>query len=202
MINSKIIETLPRSNYADGEIIFDLDDKTTDVYFILEGATKSVNFSANGAMAYFKLRKKGDFFGYYSAISGEPRTARMIAVSNTMLAKMDGKEFMRLVTHDPILSEKMLKLIMGILRDETKRLTSLITLNATQQVCVELLMNSMGENHPYTLESRNEMAARLGMTRETLSRILRDLERREAIEVGKNVISIKNPDILQSLAEE
>lgn len=198
---SEILGTLPVKIFKNDEVIFERGDASTDIYFILEGATKSVNFGANGKMAYFRMRQAGECLGYYSGISGEPRTSNMIAVGDTKLAVMQTDDFMHLVTHTPLLAEKMLKLVMGILRKETDRLTHMITLNSAQLICAELLAEA-GQNisNNIDLPSREELAGKLGMTRETLSRELNKLIKNGLIAVDKKIITLLKVSDIEDIA--
>lgn len=194
------IQALPRIRFDHDSVIFDRHDTTQDVYFILEGATKSVTYGPDGNMAYFKLRKAGDVFGYYSAISGEPRTARMIAVGQTVLGKMSGPDFMDMILSHRAMSAHMLQLVMALLRSETDRITTLITMDARERLAAELISLAAGDVAPsISLPSRNELAARLGMTRETLARHLSAFVQDGLIRLDKDRVQIIDAEGLQAL---
>ncbi len=188
-----LMDSLPRVVYEDGGVIFERGDETTDIYFILEGATKSATYGPEGNLAYFKMRKEGDFFGYYSAVTGKPRTANMIAVGHTVLAKMSGKAFMELVLSHRALSEYMLKMVTELLRSETDRITNLITMDARGRLAAEIVSlcaAAKGDGRIVEIPPRNEFAARLGMTRETLARNLSLFVQDGILELQQNHLHI------------
>ena len=198
-----LIQNLPHFTYENEHHIFERGDQTADVYFILSGATKSVNHGPNGDIAYFRLRKAGDFFGYYSALSGEPRTATMIAVGETKLAKMSAQDFVHFITHHPALSEKMLRLIMTILREETDRITHMITLTAQQLIAAELAAQSIiQQSNIFEIPTRADLAAKLGLTRETVSRNLTALSKSGLIEINRDQVQILDLDRLEGLTSD
>ncbi|MBI1272863.1 MAG: cyclic nucleotide-binding domain-containing protein [Alphaproteobacteria bacterium] len=188
---------------TDGQSIFENGDKTTDVYFILRGATKSVNYGPDGSMTYFRIRHVGDCFGYYSAISGESRTATMLAVGDTELAKISGPDFFNLVLENPPIGRIFMKLVVGLLRTETRRLTNLTTLPARQRIAAELLTLSANQkSQTINLPSRVEWAGHLGVTRETLARILNGFVKQGFVKIDGNKVAILNTAGLQTTLNE
>lgn len=199
----KFIGTLKKINFGDQEIIFEKDDASTDAYFILQGSVKSLNYNSNGKISYFRIRHAGDCFGYYSAISEQPRTATMIAIGSVVLARMSSKDFFALLATHPEINKIFLKLIVGILRIETDRLTNLTTFSTHQRVAAELLSRQFNREHlKIILPDRVEFASYLGMTRETLSRSLNHLCKKKLINLHSNIVTIVDHDGLESFLEK
>jgi CRP/FNR family transcriptional regulator len=197
----KFIDGLSHVFFVDGHVIFERGDASDDVYFILSGAVKSLNTSADGKISYFRMRQAGDCFGYYSAISEKPRTATMLAVGETELARIKGEDFFALVLEHPEIGRPFMKLIVGLLRVETDRLTHLTTLATHRRVAAELLAQSRAQSsHTIPLPDRVEFASYMGMTRETLSRALSLLSRKKLIRLSGNMIVIVNEQGLGRIA--
>lgn len=197
------IRKLPHESYDDGAVIFERGDTTNHVYFIMEGAVKSLTFGPDGDMAFFKLRQAGDLFGYYAAVTGEPRTATMVAVGPVKLAKMGGGKFMELVLSHRELSHYMLKLSMQLLRSKTDWITGLITRDARTRVAAELIdLSRLQKTSQPIILGRLELAAHLGITRETLTRHLSFFSKQKIIKIIKNKIHILNLEQLQYFAQE
>jgi CRP-like cAMP-binding protein len=199
----KFISGLERMLFSDGQIIFEKDDTSKDVYFILTGAVKSLNYSDEGRISYFRIRQAGDCFGYYSAISEEQRTATVHAVGATELARMAGTAFFSLVLENPDIGRPFLKLIVGLLRIETNRLTNLTTLTMHRRVAAELSDQSTAQDSLIlTLPDRVEFASYLGMTRETLARALAGLVKKKLIKLTGKKIFILNLQRLTALIND
>jgi CRP/FNR family transcriptional regulator, cyclic AMP receptor protein len=198
----QFIESLKRRSFQDGAIIFERGESSSDVYFIISGSIKSLNYSKNGSISYFRMRYAGNCFGYYSAISELPRTATYLAVGQTELAIMSGAEFFSLVLEHKNVCRNFLKLLVELFRLETERLTNMTTLPTHQRVAAELLAQYTNQGGPnIVLPDRDEFASYLGMTRETLSRILNYLVKKKFIKVSKNQIVILDPDTLGDFTE-
>lgn len=184
-----LIDSLPQLSFASGDTIFEYGDTSNDVFFIIKGGAKSLNYTVDGKLSYFRLRNEGDCFGYYSAISNEPRTANMVAVGDTLLAKMQAEEFFSLVLDNRNVGRNFLKLVVGLLRVETNRLTALTTMTTKERLITELLSNHTTQ-HPnvFKIHDSVEFASYLGMSRETLSRVLHELEEENLIKIdGENI---------------
>lgn len=195
----RVLESLVREEYSAGETIYERDEDCTDAFFVFEGRVKVCTIGPAGEMAYFWDKLPGDFFGYYSAITGKPQTVQTTAVENTVLGRMSGPDFMNMVVSDKNLSTYMLRYITEILRSETSRVTDLLIMHAPLRVAAALheCLNETG-SASVSIPSRTELASRLGMTRETLARHLSDLAKQGIIEVKKDQIRIVEA---QKLAE-
>lgn len=185
------LQTLPNFELANGQIVFQKGENSTDVYFILKGRVKSLNYNQDGKMSFFRSRGMGECFGFYSAISGESRTANMIVEEDLLAKKMKGNDFLEFITHNPDIAKNVLKLIVGLLRIETDRLNNLITESASHRLIAELVSLAHAQcSHKLILPERNDFASYLGMTRETLSRELGCLVKKKIIRIFQNEIEI------------
>jgi CRP/FNR family transcriptional regulator, cyclic AMP receptor protein len=200
---AQLLDSLPRRYFDDGAFIFDRGDPGTEVYFVLSGAVKNVSYNERGKISYFRTYRPGEFFGYYSAISEKPRTAGVTAIGPTETAVMSGKRFFSFVLDNRDIGRAFLKLVIDILRNETNRLTHLTMLSAQERVAAELVslgLSCAGTSVP--LPERIELASYLGMTRETLSRILADFSKRKLIKLSGNKVVILDQAQLEVLAGE
>lgn len=190
---TRLLDGLPKDTYQDGETIFDIGDDTQSVYFIMAGTTKSMIYGDDGKLAFFRERHTGDCFGYYAALTGGLRTARMVAHGETQLARMDADAFIHLVTHNPELSADMLALMARLLREETARISGMVTLPANKHIeqILRLMARADGDNNLVVrVSSREELASFTGVTRETLSRVLNGLVKDGVITLEKDKITL------------
>lgn len=191
-----VITAMRRQKVSDGQVIYERGEDCTDAFFIFDGAVKFCTYGPTGDMAYFYHRRPGDIFGFHSAITGLQQTTTATASGDAVLGRMTSAAFMDLVLGHREVSKFMLVLVTNLLRAETGRVTQLITMDAPARVAAELLNHvaSSGSNtvHP---PARADMAARLGMTRETLARHLSDLSKKGIITLERDSIVI--PDVQQ-----
>ena len=72
---------------ADEEIL-SRDEQAGDVYFVLKGEVRIVNYSASGREVAYAIVPAGGYFGELSAIDGRPRSANVLAVDDCLLATL------------------------------------------------------------------------------------------------------------------
>ena len=86
------------------ELILNLNDKSTDVYFIVQGEVRVTVFSESGRRVIMRDLKPGDHFGEYAAIDGDPRSATIVAMNRTIVAQMPSETFNDLLVEHPVLA--------------------------------------------------------------------------------------------------
>ena len=195
----RVLDQMQMQKLKDGQVIYECGEKCTDAFFIFEGKVKFCTFGPEGKMAFFWHRNPGGLFGFYSAITGLPQTITAIAVGKSVVGRMASAQFMDLVLGHRALSEYMLKLVTNMLRAESNRITYLVTMEAHLRVVSEILdYAATSGNSVINPPGRVELAAWLGMTRETLARHLSELSKKGLIAIEKDKIRILD---IQQLAE-
>ena len=90
-----------RAPYKQGDVIFDISEKSDDLYLIHTG---TVQIESSEGLALATL-EQGEMFGEMASILGErERTARAVAVNNVVVDVIDSKTMQRkLSDSDPVL---------------------------------------------------------------------------------------------------
>ena len=66
--------------YVDHEQIIDRQSDSTDVYFVVDGNVRIVNYSLSGKELTHEDLDAGSYFGELSALDGQPRSACVLAL--------------------------------------------------------------------------------------------------------------------------
>jgi CRP-like cAMP-binding protein len=190
--------------FEKNKIIFYEEDLGTSFYIIVSGQVKIVMVSNDGKEHILGLLKERDFFGEISLLDGEPRSATAIAIEDTNVITIAREDFTRLLRNSPDISLKIMFTLCKRLRKADKQVESLAFLSAPSRVARVLLdlAEERGEekngkviiHHKMT---RQELANIAGTSRETLTRVLMDLNYRNIINISKNKIEILNKKQLQ-----
>ena len=195
--------------YAPHELIMDrLDNDTRDVCCVVEGRVRVVNHSLGGREISFDDVPSGGFLGELSALDGEPRSATVEALDETLCAFIPGAVFLELVAHNPALARALLLKLVKIIRRSTDRIMDLSTLGANNRVHAELLclakLNLKRDNTAEItpIPVHNDIAARVSTTRETVARVLNDLARDGIVERRSNVLVVRNFKALERMVED
>ncbi len=204
----KIEEACSFKHYTAQEQIIDRQSETTDVFFVVHGDVRVVNYSLSGREITLDDLTEGNYFGELAALDGEPRSASVMALSDCLVAALPQDRFLNLLERHPSISLKVMKSLAGIIRTATDRIMDLSTLAANNRVQADLL--SLAKNHmadgntaeisPIPMHS--DIASRASTTRETVARVLNDLARRGVVERQKEVLVVLDVEQLSNMVEE
>jgi len=119
-------------------------------------------------------------------------------MEESLLGRMAGPAFMAMVLAKRELSAYMLRMMGERLISDTRRISQLIVLDALRRVAAEIVGRARG-TAVIEVPDRVDLAARLGMTRETLAKQLSELRRRGLIRIAGNKIHVLDPQQLTDL---
>jgi CRP/FNR family transcriptional regulator, cyclic AMP receptor protein len=126
-------------HYEAGQWIISRDAADRDVYLLVSGRVRVTTYSAAGRQVTFRDFGPGEFFGDVAAIDGEPRSADVLALDNTLLASISPAAFSRLLRDEPIVAERLLRRLASLVRRLSERVIELSTLNVEHRIHAELL---------------------------------------------------------------
>ncbi len=194
--------------YAAQEQIIDRQSDTQDVYFVVTGAARVVIYSLSGREITLDDGNAGGHFGDLAAIDGEPRSASVMALRDTVIASLSQERFLQLLSEHFTVTLRLMRALTRIVRTSTDRIMDLSTLAANNRVQADLLRlarnNMVGENRAELkpIPVHGDIASRVSTTRETVARVLSDLSRQGMVERQKDRLVIDNVDRLEDMVEE
>jgi CRP-like cAMP-binding protein len=192
---------------ADEQII-DRDTDSNDVYFVAAGAARVVNYGISGREVSFDDVPAGGSFGELAAIDGGRRSANVVAVEPTVTAALPASAFRELLGEHPPVALACLQRLARIVRASTGRIMDLSTLGANNRIHAELLRlarasgarGNEGVLRPIPVHS--DIAARVSTTRETVARVLSDLQRKRLVRREKDALVIADLARLSAMVEQ
>ncbi len=194
--------------YEADKVVINLADKTTDVYFVVKGKLKVMDYLSEDQQVALAELGRGDCFGELSAIDSKSRSARVMTLEPALLASLSGKEFRRLLVACPEMGLALLKRFSGFIRTLNTRITTLSTMQPHQRIFYELVRisepNTRGDgtwiidNAP----NHSEIASWAGTEKEEVAKVIGKLAR-DGVVVRKNRnLIIKDFVRLQRLSEQ
>ena len=184
----RINQRLNWKTYQIGQQIIDRDQTSTDVYLILEGQARVVNYAITGREISFDELTAGDLFGYLSALDGMPRSATVVPLARTKVAIISGNDFVEnVILAHPETALYLLRGMARSLRQTTMRIMDLTTLGANNRIFGEVLRLARARirpDHSALLDpfpSHSDIAARACTTRETATRAVSILVRNKLL---------------------
>lgn len=193
--------------YAAHQYIVGHQDETNDVYFIVGGRVHVTIFSPSGKEVSFADLPAGKSFGEMAAIDGAPRSATVIALSDTVLASMSAEAFRRVLNDYPDVAAKMMQYLVGLVRRLSDRVVEFSVLAVRNRIHAELLRLARdqgldGDTAVITpVPTHSDIASRVSTHREAVTRELNALTRDGLIERRDGTLVIVNIARLAQLVE-
>jgi len=211
-LSNVALETLEKRcswrNFAAQEQIIDRQSTTRDVYFIVTGRVRVVNFSLSGREVAFDEIPAGAYFGETAAIDGEPRSATVVSLESTTVAILSPEAFHDLLIEHPTLALALMVRMATIIRTSNERIMDLSTLGANNRVYAEILRlakddvkdDNTARIRPIPIHG--DIASRVSTTRETVARALNDLARKGLVKREKSALHILDMAHLSEMVEQ
>ena len=195
--------------YTANDTIIDRETESRDVYFVVEGRVRVVNFSISGREITFDEMTPGGVFGELAALDGMPRSAAVVALNDTLVASISPDTFVNLLRDHPDLAIGVMQELTKIVRTATERIMDLSTLGAHNRVHSEILREARAHADGDANSARispipvhADIADRVSTTRETVARVLSDLTKQELVKREKDALVILDLERLEDLVEE
>ncbi len=204
----ELLEKSTNKVFKKGAQIVRVMDRDTNLYLINSGNVRVTLYSNEGKEVNLVDIAEGGNFGEFSAIDGKPRSANVIALSDTTITIVPPTEFIRMLEKYPAVCIEILQQLTGIVRRLCDRIFEYSTLDVADRVRTELLRLAK-ENLDYDGIARvvnpptqSDFASRVSCTREAVSRELKKLEKLGIIKRESKRLIIEDCKRLQELVDE
>lgn len=194
--------------YGAGEQIIDQHSETRDIFFVVNGTVRVVNYSLSGREITFDDLEPGDHFGELAAIDGLPRSAGVMVLGEARIASLSAENFHNMVLENPTIAWKLMKHLAHLVRTSTARIMDLSTLGANNRIHADLLRLARKVTEDEETASispipvHSDVASRVSTTRETVARVMNSLARKGIVERQKTSLLVKDLDRLESMVED
>jgi CRP/FNR family transcriptional regulator, cyclic AMP receptor protein len=186
-----------KRTYPKGSFILLEGDAGDAFYLILAGEVKVVTQGADGREFILAVQRPGDFFGEMSLFDGQSRSASVVTTEDSTCLILSKQEFLAQVKHSPAILFKFLVTLCQRFRESDKKLRDLALLDVPHRVCKALV--TLGEQVGMASDggdliipkrpTHQDVANRIGSSRETVTRVFNDLEKQGYISLlGRKVV--------------
>jgi CRP-like cAMP-binding protein len=160
--------------------------------------------SLDGREAVFNLLHEGEIFGEIALLDGRSRTADAIAMTDCELMVIDRRDFLAFVHGDAQVALKLIELLCARLRFASEHLEELVFLSLPARLARTLLRlaesNSSAATGRRLAITQREISQIVGMTRESINKLLRTWEKRQLVKLERGGIVVLAPDALAVVA--
>ena len=194
-----------RSTYertlAPGDTVFDEGDPGDHLYVIQSGEVELAREGPEGRRVVARLGP-GDFFGEVSAVAGQRRSTRAVAVKQTRVLELDRATLEAMCLAQPEIAIRMIRILVSRLVEAERRLAMLGVDDLLRPVVRALVRSAKpaGENGSSAFRisgSLRSLAEQAGLSMLEAHRALHQLFDRKLLHLGEDRLEV--PD-LEALA--
>jgi len=190
-----------------GALVVRRAERLPGMMVVASGSAKVSLRRPGGEERVLRLLGPGDMFGLAVAVLDRPSPVEVRALSASLLAIVPPLSLHRLMERDAAFARGAVRLLAGKFLDLVSELESSAHCSALQRLAAYLgsiarRAEAGGGWLARLPATKTTVAARLGIQKETLSRLLRALAARELIDVRGREILLLDPDRLAALAED
>lgn len=186
-----------------GEVLFRGGEPCSAIYIAESGLIKLFVLGPKGQEKVIEFIEPGDTFAEAALFSGQGYPVSAMASSDSSVLAIDGFALSRYMHQHPHVGWNML----GVLSRRCHQLVGQLrsaTCHSAEQRVVHYLLDNYDEEQPDAVVShlpnrRSELACALGITPETLCRVLGKLRKGGMIETDHNLIYVRNVEPLAEL---
>jgi CRP/FNR family cyclic AMP-dependent transcriptional regulator len=192
----RLAEVAGKRRYPKDTVVFFEKDEA-DTFFVIEtGRIKVTILGDDGREIILSILSPGDFFGEIALLDDEPRSATAIAIEDTELLCLARPDFQSVMETNLSITLALIKVLTGRLRRANHQISTIALLDVYGRVARVILDMAREEGRrlrdgriAFRRATHQEIANRIGTTRETVTRMFKDLERQGLIHVeGREII--------------
>jgi CRP/FNR family cyclic AMP-dependent transcriptional regulator len=188
-----------KRNYQKNTVIINEGDEASSLYIILNGEVKIFLSNEEGREIIINTQGTGDHFGELALLDTAPRSASVMTTMKSIIGIVSKADFSTVLGSHPELALNLIKELtrrVRLLSDSVKTLALMDVYGRVAKTLLSLAERTDGqlviENRP----TQQDIANRIGASREMVARILKDLQTGNYISIdGKRlIINDKLPD--------
>jgi CRP-like cAMP-binding protein len=206
-VESKLRKQLNVRTFSTGEAIFLQGAPPNAVYLVASGRIKVVRVTPEGYESVLCVRGPGDYVCPVPLLDGGDHLGSAFAMTNATLFWVGRETFLEICQE----SAELLAVVQRDCLSEVRRLLNRLEAFAFRSVRERLALTLLDERRysktstPGVNEVRltqQELAGLIGASRESVSRVLKQLEKRGIVTLARGKVTIKDLERMQKIASE
>ena len=177
-------------NYRRNTYLFHQGDPSHEIHFLIEGRVEISSLSASGQRMLHTTIDQPQFFGELGLLGGMPRTAAALALEETEVWVTPGQTFQEFLAHEPAASLALLRALARQVSAHEAFVDDLLFLDLKGRVAKRLLqlvspsLDELPDDGAVlpAIVTHADLASLCGGSRENVTRILSDFQRRGLVE--------------------
>ncbi len=195
-LSDEALRWVSRTSLRKGEVLFEKGQPSNALFGLVGGQVKLLSTGTNGREICFGIFGPGELVGEFGISTGAPRHMSAVALSNTELATINRRNLEPLLVRQPALRDTLSEASIEATRRLSERIEDAAFLSIEQRV--EKALFDFAHRFGETLERgeicvplrQRDLADALGLSRESVSKVLTSPAMRARIELGRGKIVI------------
>ena len=184
--------------FARNEVVFHKDDPAGHLFLIATGTVKISVQEEGGQEVVIALIRDGELVGELGLFDDEQRSATVTAITETTAFALANKDFTDVLHRNAGAMQQLLALMAKRIRRSTGHIEDLVFLDLPSRVAKSLIdQDELAGKTGRVQLTQEELASFVGATRVAVNRVLVDLERRGAVELGRGHLQIRDYELLK-----
>jgi CRP/FNR family transcriptional regulator len=196
-----------RRSFKKGGGLFFQGEEARGFYMVLRGRIKIFRLSPQGQEYVMRVAGSGETLAEAAVFSGKSYPASAEALEDSQLYYFIKSDFIQLIRQEPQLALNMMSGLSLLLRQLAQQVEDLSLKEVSSRLARYILDQARNRSAPLAVGlqvplamKKNLLASRLGTIGETLSRTLAKMKQRGVIEIVKDVVVIRDPELLKEIA--
>jgi CRP-like cAMP-binding protein len=184
-----------RRQYPRGAVVFTQGDLGSVAFIVRSGLVEIVVESADGRDLVLYEVRPGDYFGEMALLEGQPRSASAVCREASEVLAISREDLLSELQRHPTMMLRMLQAMSRRLRLADRRLQGLAFHDAAIRLAEAVWEASATQGDGRVARIRqDELAARVGVSRQTVNRVLGEWRRGGLVTLSRGEIRLPNPD--------
>jgi len=184
-----------------GEVLFTQNERAHTMYLVHKGYISLYLATADGRELVINEMHSGDCFGELALFTDQPRSTGAMGGAACEVIALPREIFLRGVQSDTALMRNVLDTTARRLQVSGERESALAFLSSNARIVrVLLLLDERGGRGGAIKTTQENLAQYIGLTRQTVSKALREWRRAGWVSTGRGVIKIHDREALERLA--
>lgn len=200
----QLVDRCQRRRVSAKTVLFHEGDPGLTLYVIISGLVNIERSTATGETVHIAKRGPGDHFGEFSLVDEKPRSATAVTDTSSEILVLHRQEFIHCIETNPSLAFNIIRSLVVRLREAADRTVSYRTLDVMGRLASFLLeAASSGKSSPeggteIMRITEQEIADRIGATRESVNRKLSYLKSAGIIKRDGRRLVVMSPEGLRN----
>ncbi len=180
-----IMHMTVRRTYPKNTMIVIEEDQGDMLYIIESGSVKITRLDDEGREVILAILGSAEFFGEMALLDGQGRSANVMAIEDAVLFTLHRRDFLDVLGRFPTISIQLLREMTLRLRKSDQQIKSLSLSDAEHRIGIaihrfaeDMGIFKMGQVVINRLPYQQDIANMSGTSRETVSRMLKNLEQK------------------------